>query len=101
MFDLPAFLIVADGLGIAALVGDGADFPLTVIGVADGAAVGITNSIDTKGYLLLISIFDENETKKKIKKLLGNGKTDFIIFVIWFNPNSRAIPKTEDPVFDI
>ncbi len=41
MFDLPAFLIVADGLGIAALVGDGADFPLTVIGVADGVAVGI------------------------------------------------------------
>ena len=98
MLDLPAFLIVAEGLGVAALVGDRADFPHPVIGVADGATVGVTNSIDTKGYFLLISIFNENETKKKIKKLLGNGQTYFIIFAIWFYPNSRAIPKTEDSV---
>ena len=69
VLDFPAFLIVAEGLGIAALAGDGADFPLTVIGVADGVAVGVTNSIDTKDYFLLISIFNENKTKKKIKKL--------------------------------
>ena len=41
MLDLPAFLIVAEGLGVAALVGDRADFPHTVIGVADGIAVGV------------------------------------------------------------
>ena len=63
MLNLTSFLIVAEGLGVAALVGDGADFPLTVIGVTDGVAVGGITSLKAKGEI-------------KIKRNWGNVKAD-------------------------
>ncbi len=48
MPDLSAFLIVAEGFGVAALVGDRAYFAHTVIGVADGVAIGGITSVKAK-----------------------------------------------------
>ena len=57
MLDFTAFLIVAEGLCIAALVCDRTDFPLTVIVIANGVAVGGITSIKAKGEIKLKRTF--------------------------------------------
>ena len=56
MLCLPAFLIIAEGLRLPALVGDAAYLSLTVVGIADNAAVGI----HTLGHVagMVIGILD-------------------------------------------